>query len=342
MDNHNASEFIHNYFAGYDIDNVNSPFAKLGNQLNKITDFRARHTVSAFLLGAVIRKELKLDIRNWIRLYSTYSSDDSFGFFWSIICLLHDSAYNIENNSKRLLREKSSTYSSIASFCKAEGITYNLLEKSENYELIQNYYNFRSHDNDKPRIDHGVIGALLLYDALMTIYYGVKDQGKDASICGMKISKSFPDFCLKISNIVALHNMWRANRENEYIYRMHHLEALIPTPNHAEIIYYENDTLLFLLGLIDTLDPIKAFCNDERGHTLLELDYVVNKVELSFCYQADSKSFSIALENENFERFKKAAYDMCTWLGAEVFQVKPHKIRINIKLKERTSSGTLE
>jgi len=81
---YNALEFIRNYF-GYSHINytLKNPTHKFDSILNHITEFRAQHTVSSFLLGVIVKKELSLDTRNWIRLYDSKSSGASFGFFWS-------------------------------------------------------------------------------------------------------------------------------------------------------------------------------------------------------------------------------------------------------------------
>lgn len=77
------------------------------------------------------------------------------------------------------------------------------------------------------------------------------------------------------------------------------------------------------------------FCNDERGHILLDTDQVVSNVEIAFNCHSKKKSFSITFDNDYFERIENVAREMCTWIGTEVVKEDQHKISIHIMLNCR-------
>lgn len=188
FEENNSLKFIKQYFGQF-----NTTFSKkntsnkLSALIGKITPFRAQHTVASFLLGIALKEELTLDIRNWVRLYNAYSSDSSFGFFWSLICLTHDIAYTWEQHPSKYL----SSCSTAKDFCAVNSIQFNLLEKSSKAQLIENYYLYRTQKHKK--VDHGITGAILIYDALLSFYK--ENQGNSAvHLCGLRLNKKFPDF----------------------------------------------------------------------------------------------------------------------------------------------------
>ena len=114
FEDNNALQFIRNYFESLRSSYaLKSPAHKFLEVLDRITEFRAQHTVASFLLGVVMKEELSLDTRDWIRIYDIKSSNASFGFFWSLICLTHDVAYNWERNSKKMIAQ----VSTVEAFC---------------------------------------------------------------------------------------------------------------------------------------------------------------------------------------------------------------------------------
>ena len=74
---------------------------KIKKCLDLITPFRARHTVSAYLLGLTIRDEIRLNTRDWRRLPNEKSSAGSFRLFWSWVCVFHDIGYYYETNGSK-------------------------------------------------------------------------------------------------------------------------------------------------------------------------------------------------------------------------------------------------
>lgn len=326
----NSLVFIKEYFESLrSNEELKNPAHKFFEILSRITEFRAQHTVSSFLLGIVIKEELSLDVRDWIRVHGNNSPDASFGFFWSLICLTHDVAYHWERNSKKNL----AYMQTVETFCKYTNIQHNLLELSNHTELIKNYYRYRAEVSQK--IDHGITGAILIYDALMTFYHESQEiVGGD--LCGVRLRKSFPNFCLQIADTIALHNMWRATPNTIEDYRTYHLDELIPDGDDNEIVFYKDNTLLFLLGLIDTMDPIKGFCSTEGNRLRLPVDHVLYDYHIHFVKRSGAKKIIIEFDDPLFgEKYKKDIVGMESWLGISTRELFDDRLEISIRLDAR-------
>jgi len=253
--------------------------------------------------------------------------------FFGLICLTHDVGYYLELNSKRIITQ----VSTIEDFYQYNEIRYKLLDKAKNTKLIQNYYRYRAEVGKK--IDHGIAGAILIYDALMTFYYeGIHIP--HLNLCGLQLRKNFPDFCLRIAETVALHNMWRATDKTIDIYREYQLDALIPDRSDREMVFYKDDVLLFLLGSIDTIDPIKGFCSTEGRRVRLPIDDVLNNFYIRFIKRSGVKKIHVEFTNPNFKgKYIPAVYEMANWLGVSVKLPNYYKLEIAILMN---SSNHLE
>lgn len=331
FEDNNAQKFIKNYFgrANNRIDK-NPQFRKLYHMIDSITKFRAKHTVASFLLGIAVKKELHLNTKNWIRLYSTKTSEESFGFFWSVICLLHDVGYHFEQNTKKHLQENRTA----ADFCEKQGVTYNLLLVSKKGKLMERYYAYRisgeASEDNKGKIDHGVAAGILIYDALMEIYHSAQKQNED-KLCGMRISKGFDEFALEIAETIALHNMWLATKETSAVYDIYQLKELIPGDSDL-VIYYENEPLRFLLGLIDTIDPIKFFCNSEQDRKYnLPTERVINGFLMSTKYSSHQRALFMGFKDLRFMEYANKMKSQNKWLGIEVGMLDSGELKIQVK-----------
>lgn len=278
--------------------------AKIKRCISIITPFRAIHTVSAFLLGLIIRNELQFDTRKWRRLPGEKSSKGSFELFWSLICLFHDIGYKYEENS-----EEYKFYENIDDFVCCLNLDYNLLEESKYRGLISNYYKKRI-SGETACVDHGIVGALLLYDALMDlaensqIYSSIKENKK---------------FFVKICDTIALHNMWRASKDTIDEYKAYKLWELIPGDDKHHIIFYKDDALLFLLAVVDTIDPIKAFCRNRRHRDPVTEMSVLKNTYIHFINRTRVKKLELSYMSPDFETFANNIADhgsgMMSWLG---------------------------
>ena len=279
---------------------------KVKKCIEMITPFRAIHTVSTFLLGLTIRNHLQFNTRSWRRLPGQKSPQGSFILFWSWICLFHDIGYQYEENTA-----KYSSIKSIKDLITYLNVEHSLLESSNNSQQIENYFKMRR-NNEKPKLDHGIVGALLLFDALMDL---AKNSDQYSAI------KEHKAFFVKICDTIALHNMWRATDETVKRYQQYNLDVLIPGNDLHHMIYYRDDELLFLLALVDTIDPIKAFCQDGRHKNPKTATFVLKNTYLRFI-RSGVKKLVITFEDPDFITFanRQITSDapLSSWLGVHV------------------------
>lgn len=298
--NKQAEKFIANYFR------EERKNKKISSCLNRITPFRAIHTVSSFLLGLTIRDKLQFDTRSWRRLPGEKSPKGSFELFWSWICLFHDIGYFYEENPDKYAGNKT-----ISELINALKIKNNLLDESSHRELIENYYKMRI--DTACKTDHGIVGAILLYDALI-------DLAKSNNIYS-KIKKH-REFFAKICDTIALHNMWRATNSSVKEYNKYGLNELIPDESFNHMIYYNENPILFLLALVDTIDPIKNFCRDGRHRIPVTAVDVLENVYLRFIGYSGLKRVDIRYNNSLFNEYSNNIKDenmgLMSWLGTYV------------------------
>ena len=271
-----------------------SSSGKLSSRIRETSAERLAHTASSYLLGMALRSRLGLHFDRVPRIIA-HSASDGFHFFWSIICLCHDLGYRYEHEHEgktEKLRELGNT----------EGrkslleITHDLLEVTaddlramgldltkddsrwilESVALAKNYHNYRcrSLDNFNGGLaDHGICGALLLYDILRSEYEAMllkqkslkrHDSDEPAGNLDGAAKDSSPTRFIRcgllIACTVARHNMWLATATNRKIYQTYGLEALFPEQDGVKVCFEKaTQQMLFFLDFVDTIEPLKAF-----------------------------------------------------------------------------------
>lgn len=283
-----------------------STSGKLSSRIRETSAERLAHTASSYLLGMALRSRLGLHFDRVPRIIA-HSASDGFHFFWSIICLCHDLGYRYEHEYEgktEKLRELGST----------EGrkslleITHDLLEVTaddlramdldltkddsrwilESVELAKKYHNYRrrSLDNFNGGLaDHGICGALLLYDILRSEYEAILQKQKRLKSAQPKRHQSdepagnldgaakdssptrFIRCSLLIACTVARHNMWLATATNRDVYSSYGLEGLFPEQDGVKVCFEKaTQQMLFFLDFVDTIEPLKAFYLRDAEH----------------------------------------------------------------------------
>lgn len=248
----------------------------------KFPEKREYHTVSAFLLGILFKDKLKLSTRRLPNPCKDYKK--SFIYFWSMICLSHDLTFWLESNKEYI--KKCGT---VEEFSDEFSIKYHLVDASKYGQLFKDYYRYKV--EKRQSIDHGITCGIIIYDQLMKHY----SQGTDKSIVitrdQWKYTKNFKEYALTISETIARHNLWVAeSKEDEDIYKEYNLHQLIGSePFFKKVNYSEQDSMLFLLGLVDTLEPIKCCTRNKNKYDVydilknIKIDCNDRKKSISFC-----------------------------------------------------------
>lgn len=181
------------------------------------------------------------------------------------------------------------------------------LVPSDMFSLCSRYFNYR-HKNG--RIDHGIFAGVLMYDRL------VKNRLIKKGKVGEKLL--WEDWLdgqyAYAAATVAIHNMWFPQKEDFVAYAESNLEQLIGQAK----ISFQQAPLLFLLGLVDTLDPVKAYW---------QLSSALVLKNVSLCFSGEG-SFSLRIsKNLNFSVMAKKISDMEQWLSVRTV-IKENQIKI--------------
>jgi hypothetical protein len=230
-----------------------------------------------------------------------------FPFLWFLTCLFHDFGYEYEINKKYF-----SKIDGITSLKKYFRIRHHLLDQNISYlpkDLIRSipiYYQYKI--ASRMEIDHGIVAGLCLYDKL------VKNRLLKKSRRQKNNDDLLWDDCLDeqyalAGGTIATHNIWFPDTKSKSTYIKYGLTDLINrhpiTPSEAP--------LLFLLGLVDTIDPVKLFgSKHKKDSDVLKsvlIDFYKNEIRLSI----DSRA------RLPFNKLRKRCKDLEPWLAVNVF-----------------------
>lgn len=308
------------------------------HDLFTIDDFRSNHTVSAYLLGIIIRDKLKLNMASLPHLEKKHR--DNFMYFWSFSCLFHDAAYVLENQSIDYLDD----CQNIESLLKLFKIKYNLLEFIENNEreLIENYFRYRVSKN---KIDHGISGALFLFNGLMLIYDKAKKENNFMKTSylyrGLKFSSQFETHIKYIALVIAQHNLWRASEDSINEYKEFKLNELIENGlGNSKVKLDSKSNLLFLLGMIDTIEPLKVLKSSTRDALSiiksLSLDVIKSNELNSEDNKTDIMKLNFEGDENDIKKLSKSIKEMGKWISIDIIKEKD-KRRVGFQVKEENN-----
>lgn len=283
-----------------------------------LTDERAFHTNSVFLLGLIIRENTILKTRLFYE--KRFKMDyPIFPFLWFLSVLFHDFGMKMEDDLVNhpelrtvdgLFHHYNIEHSLLGSMPK--GINTNLFGE------IERYYSYR---NGQGKIDHGILGGIYLYDRLVKIRR-FKALHRDSELSW---HHSLENKYALAAAAVACHNMWTKDPDKKDVsdYERAGLHYLI-RPNFEEISL-DNFPLLFLFGFVDTIDPIKLYMKQDNGGHLPET--ILANIEISFgkrWVKFRNRTGSIL----EFKHFIKQVNGVSGWLSVSFEEGKN-----NIKIK---------
>ena len=296
-------------------------FFEISKKENILNDFKIEiddlsrpiHTNSVYFLGALFYEKLNL---KELEEYERNDLSKQFHFIWFLSALVHD-FYHDKERKQEAFPEINEDINSI----KVENklLAYikenkKILEKNEKnekfFKTIPNYFKYRLRDG---KLDHGITTGIKLFDSLEKNRKVRKEQvenGVENSILywGDDLTPLYAQASLSI----AMHNIWSSGEKEEIKekYRNLGLESLITGESDIFPISIKDNPLLFLLGLVDTIEPIKTFNCLEPQYVLenILIDFDKNKITIS------NKETSIL----SFERLIKNVKGLKDWLDVEL------------------------
>lgn len=292
LDEITHEDFIEKYFS------KTGKLNEIPEEFKNIFKSRAKHSNSVFFLGCLLYKHLNLDKK--------FTFNEEFLFIWFLTSLGHDFGYLFERNPD-IDREKIGSLEALnehfVKFNILNGEIDNITKQSKLYNQIKPYFDFRL---KSCKIDHGIIGGLILFDALE------KHREKQAKVPSKEEyskynwSKEVQINYARASIAIATHNIWNIDKKEQN-------ENGIEFSDIFPLNFTEYP-LLYFLGLIDTLDPVKIFEKDCE-----HVDKVIQEIMISFlddeCSIIISKKEGSTLD---FQKIVKEVNGLIGWLNVEI------------------------
>lgn len=284
---------------------------------------RAPHIISTYLLGIKIANCFHLDI------FKRDQYNMNLAYYWFLACLYHDVGYALENNfeCKTLC---SISEKGIEGFRRKYNIKHIRKKEFQTYpkEIINFYFSCRANCQiDKPVIDHGIAGGLLLYDKLLRNYinawkseYRIGNTENDFRIMHsngrvLRFSKTHQNAYAIATDAIIMHNVWKRTLR-KYLYRYPSLNEL-PKIDLAKRISV-NDKLCFLLCLADTLEPIKHVRDDRidvSGNP--DLRYLE---QIQIGSMKNLEGFELQMPMSTYDVFRDDITGLEDWIAVKVME----------------------
>jgi hypothetical protein len=277
--------------------------------VNNFLPLNAPHTNSVFFLGAFLY--YNTIFKDYIDNSLTQQGYRMFPFVWFLITLFHDFGYKYEEEFDKYkhietietLRKELSIKFNLLNYKKLKGISLPL------YNSIQKYFLYRRFNSiDSKKIDHGILAGLFFYDAL--VRNRIRQQNKNKTD-KLYFRRELNRIYARAAIVIATHNIWLPNESNSSEYKKFGLGELIGMPP----VRLKESPLLILLGIVDTIDPVKIYSNSNQE----SIDYadILDNI-LIYCDEAKivlKKSENAKLD---FGKIIEKANDLKGWLDVNI------------------------
>jgi hypothetical protein len=261
----------------------------------------ASHTNSIFFLGSMIYHNSKIKEILFPKQKNP-AGYEVFPFLWFLTCLFHDLGYEYEKRSSQHIKAifdldgLKQEFKLTRDFRdqKLKGVYMPLLDCVARYFILRRY-------RDK-KIDHGILAGFFLYDRL------VKNRKKkfksDKSLFwGKRLEKQYAI----AASTIACHNIWVNQLDQKESYNSFDLSQLTAFQPMTASDY----PFLYLLGIVDTMDPVKAFKNDGSAEEIL--------TDIMIEIKDDSVSFSKRMGSVlDFKKLIAKTNYLRGWLAIEI------------------------
>ncbi|MFN7676649.1 hypothetical protein [Flavobacterium sp.] len=274
-------------------------FDTIGNDFSEIR--YPNHINSVFFIGLLIYYNTGL--KEKFNLGINAPGYNTFPFIWFLISLYHDNAYHIEKNSE-LINDNKNLKQLYFNF----NIEHILFEKKHfNVSKIlmdccKKYFAYRIQEGKV--IDHGIFGGLMLYDRLIKIRRKKAEAHEDNLFWGEALEEQYK----LAASAIATHNIWMPSKKQNDLYSKYELNNLI----NFKPLKFNNFKFLYLLGIIDTIDPIKTFIEDN-----VDEKYIFENLKMEF--KNSSIIFSIVQTSKlDFQKLINKCKYFNGWLDVTV------------------------
>jgi hypothetical protein len=275
----------------------------------------APHSNSIFFLGSALYHRTKIKDLLFPREMNP-AGYEVFPFLWFLSCLFHDLGYSYEQSSQEYLEsvvdidsaKKKFKISSDFRSRKLTGISNVLVDSIPRYFILRRF-------SDR-KIDHGILAGLYLYDSLVK-NRREKLKGNNNNLFWGKVLEK--QYAIAAATI-ACHNIWVNQRVSIESYKQFDLNQLIA----FQPLKVRDFPFLYLLGIVDTMDPIKLYGREGVSSMQVLEDILIEVTE-------DSVSFSKRDDSSlDFKKLVEQTRYLRDWLDVEI-SVESNNVKLKLK-----------
>ena len=198
---------------------------------------------------------------------------------------------------------------------------------------VSSYYKFRLAEFGV--FDHGIVGGYIFFDSIMKCYFKSYKARDDADDSQLSFFKNYKHFCVEqipmfayIADCIVSHNIFFSSNETKELYEEYSLLSL----DKKKRISLRNNPVLFILELLDTIDPIKFFSKPGYGYEVIEIlksfNWKFENEKVIIISLSEINIFSIF----EYENYVNHINSIETWLDVSIIRNKNAiKIIINGK-----------
>ena len=175
--------------------------------------------------------------------------------------------------------------------------------------------------NERGRVDHGIIGGLLFYDRMLKNY--MVAYTTHANKCPHSVNLEdfyYRDrhFCIEqlkifsyISDCILSHNIYKQPSDKRAEYKRYGLTQLLE--ENFRYISYENNPLLYILVIADTLEPLKIY---HRAIPDLRTEEIIDAIDIQYAPASRSLTFSSSSSKIDISILYRKAESLAEWTTA--------------------------
>lgn len=175
--------------------------------------------------------------------------------------------------------------------------------------------------NERGRVDHGIIGGLLFYDRMLKNYMLAYTTHLDECAYTPDLGDfNYRDrhFCTEqlkifsyISDCILSHNIWKQPPTKRAEYERYCLTPLLE--ENFRYISYENNPLLYILVVTDTLEPLKAY---QQVNCNLRTEEIIDAIDIEYTPASRLLTISSNSGNIDIAVLHRKAESLTEWTSA--------------------------
>jgi hypothetical protein len=291
---------------------------------------RAKHVIMSYFLGVMVlnNTNLKQKLNQYIKKelnhipHIFYGENDNTLYFWYLTSLFHDIGYIFENKvtTKELSENERSDIFMDSTSVNGQVYSFKLNTNRFSINTYHKYYlyafkNLKIHE-------HGFLGGNMLFNRMKdNLIKKIKNDSAYNSALNIKsffsedlyLSINHLDSYRMLSFVIMEDNIWRL--DNESLAREYGLDNLLL--DNYKRIDSGNETLLFLLSLVDAIEPFKKFDN-EIGNKNPNFEVFLNFLKNTRIeFEENKVKISNFTQDILFKEVENSVRDIKKWMNVE-------------------------